>query len=95
MKVEQFYNKNQFVLYGENEIVFQSYKSTIARLEKNDILVLGLHWDYSNTTLKHLYLFLKDYHCSLYQEIATSNNKRQAIQKMIDSKIIAYNESMV
>jgi hypothetical protein len=94
MKVENFYNKNQFVIYGDGSITFQSYDSTIAII-KNNKITLGLHWDYSNTTLKHLYLFLNDYYYSLYQKIMNSNNKRKAIQKMIDNNLINYNESMV
>lgn len=35
MKVEQFYNKNQFIIYGGDAVVsFQSYQSMIANFDK-------------------------------------------------------------
>ena len=53
MKVSNFYNKNQFIIFGDNnEIVFQSYDSEIAKIGYDGDLVLGIDWDYSNTTLK-------------------------------------------
>lgn len=93
MKVEQFYNRNQFVIFGNGSVTFQSYNSMIAKIDKNG-LTLGSHWDYSNTTLKHLYLFLNDYDYSLYSKIENSKNKRKDIQKMIDNGQINYNENM-
>lgn len=96
MKVEQFYNKNQFVIFGGDAIVtFQSYQSTIANFEKNGNLNLFEDWDYSKTTLKHLYLFLNEYKYlasdftkKLIDKVLKSNNKKQAIQKLIDDEII-------
>lgn len=65
-KVNQFYNKNQFVIDWSWFVVFQSYDSVIAVLDyKNATLTLWKHFDYSKTTSKHLYLFLSDY-CYLY-----------------------------
>lgn len=99
MKVEQFYNKNQFRIYGEGKNIFQSYDSTIAIIEEG-MLILGLHWDYSKTTLKHLYMFLSDYYFEIdnYNHISKalhSNNKRKAIQNLIDNNIIVYDESLI
>lgn len=38
MKVEQFYNKNQFIIFGGDAIVtFQSYQSIIANFNKRRI----------------------------------------------------------
>lgn len=98
MKVENFYNKNQFIIRGENQIVFQSYDSEIAIIE-NRQLTLGLDWDYSKTTLKHLYLFLNDFinllNIDLQDDILKalqSSNTKKAIQKLIDNKKIVYNE---
>lgn len=96
MKVEQFYNKNQFIIFGGDAIVtFQSYQSTIANFEKNGNLNLFKDWDYSKTTLKHLYLFLEDYKSfasdftkNLIDKVLKSNNKKQAIQKLIDDELI-------
>lgn len=98
MKVQQFYNKNQFVITDGTTIVFQSYDSTIAQI-KNGVLVLGEDWDYSKTTLKHLYLFLCDYRNNIdgyqYGEIfhhagglENSKNKRQFLQNLINKKTI-------
>ena len=62
MKVHQFYNKNQFLLKGDGKAIFQSYSSTIAIWDyATKTLTLGIDWDYSNTTRKHLYLFLNEY----------------------------------
>lgn len=101
MKVENFYNKNQFIIRGEGKTVFQSYKSEIAEISKNGKLTLGIDWDYSITTLKHLYLFLNDYICLINNEIQkyieklpTKKNKKAYIQKLIDDGIIKYNEKM-
>lgn len=101
MKVENFYNKNQFIIRGEEKTVFQSYKSEIAEINKNGELTLGIDWDYSITTLKHLYLFLNDYICLTNNEVRkyieklpTKKNKKAYIQKLIDDGIIKYNEKM-
>lgn len=98
MKVEQLENKNQFVILGNNgEIEFQSYNSLIARIDNKGILSLSDHWNYSRTTLKHLYIFLDRYFYSLDKFIQEElkkilyencNNKRASIQKLIDNKKI-------
>lgn len=96
-KVEQFYNKNQFLIKGQNGITFQSYKSTIANIDENGNLTLFTDWDYSHTTLKHLYLFIQDYFCklnyntrNLLLDLEYSKNKRDFLQKLIDNKKICY-----
>lgn len=99
MKVEQFYNKNQFVIFGGDAIItFQSYNSIIANIDKNGTLNLGNDWDYSKTTLKHLYLFLEDYKYmtqdytkKLIDNILNAKNKKQYIQKLIDDDKIFIN----
>lgn len=97
MKVRQFYNKNQFIITGKEGVTFQSYDSTIATIDKNGTISLGEDWDYSHTTLKHLYLFFNDYKneikCEQYKNIFSkgfdySKNKRQFIQNLINKKII-------
>lgn len=99
--VEQFYNKNQFLIKGQHGITFQSYKSTIANIDKNGDLTLFTDWDYSHTTLKHLYLFIRDYFCKLNYttrdlliELEYSKNKRAFIQKLIDNKKISLKEGV-
>ena len=96
--VQQFYNKNQFIINTEKEITFQSYDSIIATInKKTGVLTLGADWDYSKTTLKHLYLFLQDYKRDIenytYSKIFhggfnSSKNKRAFLQNLIDNKII-------
>ena len=101
MKVEQFRNKNQFVIYGDNnEITFQSYDSTIAIIEQGN-LTLGCDWDYSNTTLRHLYAFLEEYYYDLNAELKSflydlriSNKKGDKIRKAISNGLITYNENL-
>lgn len=102
MKVENFYNKNQFLIESDDLIEFQSYESLVASInKKTGILKLGLDWDYSNTTMKHLYLFINDYKyylkedvCKLFINLYSEKNKRQYIQKLIDNKKIEYDENM-
>lgn len=93
-KLEQFYNKNQFIIYDNKKIIFQSYSSTIAKIDKlKRTLTLYTDWDYSNTTRKHLYLFLNDYAIfinNITSELNYTSNKRAYIQKLIDNKIIKY-----
>lgn len=82
MKVEQFYNKNQFIIKGESKTVFQSYNSTIAEITSDGDLILHSDFDYSKTTQKHLYLFLNDYFYLLNKDMknclfALSEEKKQ------------------
>ena len=96
MRVRQFYNKNQFIITGKEGTVFQSYNSIIAILKDDNSLTLGIDWDYSHTTLKHLYLFLDEY-CYCVEGINTlreHSNKKAYIQKLIDKGIIKYNEEL-
>lgn len=99
MYIRQFYNKNQFIMNDEKKIVFQSYDSIIAVIDKKSgKIVFGNDWAFSNTTRKHLYLFLNDYKNEIgdyfqYSKIFhggfdDSKNKRQFLQNLIDQKII-------
>ena len=99
-KVSNFYNKNQFLLEGPAETIFQSYDSTIAIIKKG-CLTLGLNWDYSHTTLKHLYLFLNDFkgylNADLYEEVykaLNATNKKQALEKLIKKGVIKYDKGI-
>lgn len=93
MKVKQLENKNQFIIFGDDgNIEFQSYESRIAKIDKGGTLELSTRWDYSKTTLKHLYLFLEKYLYNLDNFIQNdlknillySKNKKKDIQKLID-----------
>ena len=89
MKVSQFYNKNQFIITHESKIFLQSYNSIIVEYHTHTkTIFFGCDWDYSKTTLKHLYLFLKDYINNIYQLIAQEKNKKNTLQKLIDKEII-------
>lgn len=97
MKVRQFYNKNQFIIMGDNKIVFQSYNSTIAEINGDGKLKLFIDWDFSHTTMKHLYLFINDYLNRLSEDLkkelcklSETKNKKKHIQNLIDKKIIKY-----
>ena len=91
-KVEQFHNKNQFIIEGEKEVIFQSYNSTIAIYNYTTMrLTLGVDWDYSRTTLKHLYLFMEEYAGFNFRGI---NNKKRAIQDFINNGWIDYKKDL-
>lgn len=101
MKVRNFYNKNQFLIWGDGIYTFQSYESTVAIIEKNGNLILGKDWNYSNTTLKHVYLFLHDYYILLNLELKDrlcrleeKGNKKAYIQKLIDAGVIEFNKNL-
>lgn len=102
MKVKNFYNKNQFLIESDELIQFQSYDSLVASIDKKKgILILGIDWDYSNTTMKHLYIFIDDFRYYLKKDINElfiylyrEKNKRKYIQKLIDNKKIEYDENM-
>ena len=89
--------KNQFVITGEENgkkvVTFQSYNSRICEIVKPcgmgfDALVrFGKDWNYSQTTAKHLYSFLRQNGL----EILAS---KQAIEKAIDRGHARYDESI-
>lgn len=94
MKVKNFYNKNQFIIENGAQTVFQSYNSIIANITDGQLTLFSA-WDFSHTTLKHLYLFFNDYFCDLNSNfknllagLSTSKNKKAFIQNLIDSKKI-------
>lgn len=104
MKVEQYYNKNQFHMYGDGYHYLQSYNSLVVKVDRNrntnvvspygyiKLITLGRDWDYSKTTSKHVYMFLEEYGNIKLEGIT---NKRKYIQKLIDDDIIYYDEKMI
>lgn len=52
---------NQFVITTNKGVFFQSYRSIIAKIDKKGQVWLSSYWDYSQTTTKYLYQFLKEY----------------------------------
>lgn len=68
LKISQLINdngnpaSNQFIIEIGKGYVFQSYDSVIAFADKNENKVyITKKWDFSNTTRKHFYIFLRDY----------------------------------
>ena len=92
MKVEQFYNKNQFRLYGEGKDILQSYNSTVVVIDRGTgEITLGEDWDYSTTTSKHVYLFLEDYANINFYGVT---NKRNYVRKLIENGAIKYDSNL-
>ena len=53
---------NQYIIRTDNTIIFQSYTSTIAIMDKKTgALTLGVDFDYSRTTAKYLHQFIDRY----------------------------------
>ena len=79
---------NQTVIFETNEEgnkkVFFSYNSLIAEW-KDGSLTLGIDWDYSKTTLKYLYIFLRTYTNTKYKS-------KKEIEKAIKENEIKINE---
>jgi hypothetical protein len=49
---------NQFVIEDGTKRIFQSYSTKVAELDNGQITIDTKAFNYSNTTSKHLYLFL-------------------------------------
>lgn len=93
--------RNQFVITEGNTIAFQSYNSRVCEIVKPcgmgyDALVrFGCDWNYSQTTSKHLYSFLR-------QNGLDTLASKQAIEEAIDrgharheeAIAVVYDESM-
>lgn len=61
MVMAQFIHKNQFVIVEDEGrvLTFKSYKSRCCSVNnERKTIILGRDWDYSNTTLRHLYEFI-------------------------------------
>ena len=100
MKVKEMSN-NAYVItnFETGETVLQSYNSTVAKIlkpVKSDeyLVTLGRHWDYSVTTLKHVYNFLLEY-APKELNLLNSRTKKRSIENLIKLGIIQYDENMV
>ena len=64
MKVENLTNNkgnkavNQFKIEGNGVRIFQSYNSTIVKIEAGKVYLDEVYWNYSVTTSKHRNIFL-------------------------------------
>ena len=85
MRVQNFEHKNQFIITDRDNIFFQSYKSLIAKIDRDKKVTLYHDWDYSHTTLRHLYRFLRE-----HSSIDTKYLYKQGIEKLIKNKVIKY-----
>lgn len=79
------YGANQFVIETTNATYFQSYDSVVAKVDNKGNLFLSQNWDYSNTTRKHLYIFLRNHGFRAY---CTAKDMRKAIK---DGEVILVN----
>ena len=85
--------KNQFIITERNTIAFQSYNSRVCEIVKpcgmgfEALVRFGCDWDYSQTTAKHLYSFLRQNGL----EILAS---KQAIEEAIDRGHARLDESI-
>lgn len=68
---------NQIVIKTAKAVYFQSYDSVVCKLDGINI-VLSSDWDYSNTTRKHLYIFLRQ---NGYYSLSSAKDIRKAIEK--------------
>ena len=78
---------NQFIVKTKKATYFQSYESVVCKLDGNNI-VLSDDWDYSNTTRKHLYMFLRQngyYDLSSAKEIQKAIKEKRVILKKVES----------
>lgn len=67
---------NQFVIRTKKATYFQSYNSVVCKLDGINI-ILSNNWDYSNTTRKHLYMFLRQ---NGYYNLSSAKEVRNAIK---------------
>ena len=52
---------NQFVISTDKGTFFQSYRTIVAKVDKKGQVWVSSAWNYSNTTTKYLYQFLREY----------------------------------
>lgn len=68
---------NQFVIRTKKATYFQSYRSVVCKLDGINI-ILSNNWDYSKTTAKHLYMFLRQ---NGYYNLSSAKEVRNAIKE--------------
>ena len=68
---------NQFIIKTKEATYFQSYDSVVCKLDGVNI-VLSTNWDYSNTTRKHLYMFMRQ---NGYYSLSSAKEVRKAISE--------------
>ena len=93
--------RNQFIITEGNTIAFQSYNSRVCEIVKPcgmgfDVLVrFGRDWNYSQTTAKHLYNFLRQ---NGFEILASKQAIEEAIERgharLNEAIAVMYDESM-
>ena len=68
---------NQFIIKTKKATYFQSYDSVVCKLDGVNI-VLSTNWDYSNTTRKHLYMFMRQ---NGYYNLSSAKEVRKGISE--------------
>lgn len=68
---------NQFIIKTKKATYFQSYDSVVRKLDGVNI-VLSTNWEYSNTTRKHLYMFMRQ---NGYYNLSSAKEVRKAISE--------------
>lgn len=67
---------NQFIIETDNETIFQSYNSIIAKVDYDNNITLDSHyWDYSRTTSKYRNMFLNMSTNDIKKDIKLGNIK--------------------
>lgn len=79
---------NQLVSIDTDKIVFQSYESICCIIENTGRIILGRDWDYSKTTMKYLYIFLREY-------ANMQNVSKKSLKIAIKYKDIIFDENLV
>lgn len=81
--VRNYYNSNgnlvpnHFIITTPKGAYFQSYQSVVAKIDKNNKVIVSSYWDYSQTTRKYLYNFLRMYG---YNDLCSAKDMHQAIK---------------
>ena len=68
---------NQFIIKTKEATYFQSYDSVVCKLDGVNI-VLSTDWEYSHTTRKHLYMFMRQ---NGYRNLSSAKEVRKAIKE--------------
>lgn len=87
MKIKTL-NPNHVVVFTEYNITLFSYDTEIATLfEDGQFLGVTNAWDYSNVTLKNLYLFMREY-CTDYIRVGKEPNVNLLHCNEVDNKTL-------
>lgn len=78
---------NQFVIHEGGKVVFQSYRTRIACYKNGQVYAVYGATEWSNTTSKHLYIFLRK-HCGL--DVNSKKEYNEAVKEglIIEKKAI-------